>query len=75
MLSKLDIVPNYDLSALRLLIVGAAPLTSEIELAVKTRLEDCNPGMDLTISQGRIYNPDMYIGICHFTVDVAICRG
>ena len=53
MLSKLDIVPNYDLSNLRLLVVGAAPLAPETEQAVLDRLKECNPGINLEITQGR----------------------
>ena len=52
MLSKLDIVPNYDLSSLMLIVVGAAPLAPETENAVLTRLRECNPGIDLRIAQG-----------------------
>ena len=54
MLSKLDIVPNYDLSHLRLLVVGAAPLAPETEQAVLDRLQECNPGINLEITQGNV---------------------
>ena len=56
MLSKLDIVPNYDLSSLRLIVVGAAPLTQETEQAVANRLKDCNPDINLDIVQGWYLN-------------------
>jgi len=52
MLSKLDIVANYDLSHLRLIVVGAAPLAQETEAAVKERLRACNPGINLEVTQG-----------------------
>ena len=52
MLSKLDIVPNYDLSHLRMIVVGAAPLAPETEQAVLDRLKECNPDINLEITQG-----------------------
>lgn len=52
MLSKMDIVADYDLSNLRTIVVGAAPLAPDTEEAVRKRLYDCNPGIDLHIRQG-----------------------
>lgn len=47
-LSKNKIVDNYDLSSLRLITCGAAPLSKETELEVKSRLNNPN----LIIKQG-----------------------
>lgn len=47
-MSKNEIVDNYDLSSLRLLLCGAAPLSKETEQAVRDRLK--NP--HLLIKQG-----------------------
>lgn len=47
-LSKNKLVDNYDLSSLRLITCGAAPLSKETELEVKSRLNNPN----LIIKQG-----------------------
>lgn len=47
-LAKNEIVDRYDLSSLRLILCGAAPLSKELELAVTDRLANPN----LVVKQG-----------------------
>jgi len=52
MLAKMPEVANYDLSSLRLIIVGAAPLGQETEDQAMAALTKHNPTIDLRIAQG-----------------------